>query len=145
MKMFASICLLQIVILCGCRRFGADPVIEEFKQAAVLYCSSDIALAERGSLQHYNKLMEWRTLGVEGINYDTSLAEAAGRLFLIYRAKGDSRNAERFFQQSLKHLNRVSIAIARKPKKYSQETLTELISKADANLDVLWKKSAGNP
>jgi hypothetical protein len=136
-----SIAIHGVVALKGLQ---VKQVLAGFKQADVRYCSGDIALAERGALQHYNALVKWRARGVKGIDYDISIGAAAGRLFLIYRAKGDSTNAERFFQESAKHFNNRSIALAQKPKTYSHEMLAEGISKADANLDVLWQKSATN-
>ena len=135
------ICLLHAIIICGCRHDNADHFIEEFKKADAFYCSSDIALAERATLQHYNTLLKWQASGVKGIDYHLSIAEAAGRLFLIYHSEGETTKAEHFFQESAKHFNNRRRSIGRESEIYTHEMIAEQISQADSKLDVQWQKN----
>ena len=114
-------------------------IVEEFRRVDAFYRTNDIRIAEKALLEHRQDLIKKRDTELKGIDYDTALAIANGRLFLIYKSLGESNKAQQFFRQSADSFNNRRKKHGVELEKFSEELLTEKIEKWDSTSSVGWR------
>src|SRR4051812_46798699 len=134
--------LLALYLVTSCTHNEGEEIAAEFRRVDVLYRTSDIYVAEKVLLEHPQDLIKKRKKGLQGIDYDTSLAIANGRLFLIYHRLGDSNQAQQCFQQSVDSFNSRRRNHGIQLETFDQKLLTEKVDKWDSLSSVRWKTNA---
>ena len=138
--------LLCLMGSCGqdTKNFEMDGkrIFQELSAADKAYRTNDAQHAKAALLRHRDDLLKWKAMAISGIDYDTCLAIACGRLFVLSDYLGDTNLAEISYQESVRYTKAVRKTIRKEPAEHSHESIREMVVKWDATEDVVWRKDA---
>jgi hypothetical protein len=96
--------ILIAVSFAGCAN-NNDKIVKEFgrryMEAQHDYCSTNIFVAESGTMNFRNWLLDTNNLTEPVINRNSVLFEINGRLFFIEEYIGNTNQAEKFYRESI--------------------------------------------
>jgi hypothetical protein len=152
MKHIASFFALVVVAaLASCAGDKGAKAYEDFggrwMQAQHDYCSTNLFVAESGMLAFREWLSDTNHVTEPAMSRDMALFKIDGRLFLLEEYVGDSRQADKFCEESMQawnryveHLRTLALPPAAHPLQpiSSKEQLRDLLARQDKGLDVGW-------
>ena len=145
--------LLLVVALASCAQDKQARGIEDFAgrwmQAQHDYCSTNLFVAEHGMLAFRSWLSDTNHATEPVMSRDMALFKINGRLFLLEEYVGDSRQADKFCDESMQARNRYVAQLRTlqlPPVSHplepisSKEQLRDFLARQDKGLDVGWMK-----
>lgn len=133
-----AIILCVAIIACDKKQPKARGASSNFDKLLELYCSDDPQVALRALLDHRSEVLKSVT-NQSHLDYDHILAITDARLFSLEFARGGT-NASRFFDSCTNHLTKSRISKGLAPYEYSTNFILNLVTLADTNLNVRWKR-----
>lgn len=132
-----------VALLTGCSdpTFGTGDATDQMLAMEVLYCSGDIATAERALHDFLRLRHSQEAHGVRGIDYLYGRAMTHARLFALYRQQGEEPKAKEHWALCAGHLVRWDIMNDRPLHQYDQEAILAYVARLDRGLDVKWRRS----
>lgn len=129
---------------------GSEGFAGRWMEAQHDYCSTNLFVAESGMLAFREWLSDTNHATEPAMSRDMALSKIDGRLFLLEKYVGDSRQADKFYAESMQAWNRYvehlrtlqlpPVAHLLQPIS-SKEQLRDLLARQDKGLDVGWMKS----
>jgi hypothetical protein len=144
--------ILIAVSFAGCA-YNNDKIVKEFgrryMEAQHDYCSTNIFVAERGTMDFRDWLLDTNNPTEPAINRDSALYEINGRLFFIEEYIGNTNQAEKFYQESIeannkyvKYVESLHLPQQQHPLELisSKEQFLERFARENKDLNIGWKK-----
>ena len=131
--------VLAVVCLAGC---AGKPTREEFfsRESECLkhYCASNLLAAEAALIELERYAQQCQQAGVGGIQYNEVFLRIYGRLYLVERRLGHSKEAERDLEKYAR-FHGLSSTLARRMGRPHGEMERLIDEKVDQGLQVGWK------
>jgi hypothetical protein len=139
--------LLGFVSICSCAKRERDPAYPEFMtklgDAIRDYRSADITVAEKGLLNY--RLWLIGRLEADKTNsagYKPSLCRTDERLFQLYEFKGQTNEADLFYQEGMELRKAISDSKHRPERPMTKQQLREELNRQEKGEEIAWKNGS---